>query len=135
MLLSFLAGFATYYAILYLVFLLTGINAIQGTLIAFAVFAFIGAYLARNSRFVHRLGLILGGISAALAIVAIMVVPHIQGCGTSWIVMIAILVGIIVYAITRRFWYRRLFRRDKEGKLPEVPFGKEWIRWLIFFIV
>ena len=134
MLESILAGFAAYYVVLYIVHLLVGMNAINGTLIAFAVMCFIGAYFARSSRFVHRMAMILGGISVALALVAILVVPLLQGSGTGWVVTLAILAGIIVYAVTRRFWYRRLFRRDDEGNLPEVPFGREWVRWLIFFL-
>lgn len=131
MLYSLLAGFLAYHAILFIVGVLVNTAAIEAYLIPFLVFCFIGAYLARSSRFVRRMACWLGGIATTLVFASWVLLPILQGNGSAWVTIIAIFAGIACYIATRRYWHRRYLRRDKDNNRPAPPFGKEWVRWLI----
>lgn len=135
MLYSVLVGISTYYAMIFGVGVLVNSRAIEGTLITFAILAFGGAYLARNSRFVRRLANILGGIATILVLAEMFILPVLQGSGNVWVTIIAVFSGFACYIVTRRYWYRRYLRRDRQsGRRPAPPLGKEWTRWVIAFV-
>lgn len=134
MLYSLLVGVIAYYAILFGVGVLVNAAAIEGTLITFAVICFIGAYLARSSRFVRRMACWLGGISTSLVLARWILLPVLQGTGQIWVTIIGVFAGIACYISTRRYWHRRYLRRDKDNKRPAPPFGREWVRWVIAFV-
>ena len=135
MLYSALIGIAIYYATLFGVGVLVNSRAIEGTLIAFAAICFVGAYLARNSRFVRRLANTLGGIATVLVLAELLLLPVLQGSGNVWVTIIAVFSGFACYIVTRRYWHRRFLRRDRQsGRRPAPPFGKEWTRWVIAFV-
>lgn len=135
MLYSIVVGIITYYAIFLGIGILVSSKAIEGTLIAFAVFCFIGAYFARKSNFVRRMANIIGGIITSLVIAEIIILPILKGSGNTWIIIISIFAAITCYTITRRYWHRRYLRRDRQtGCRPAPPFGKEWARLVIAFV-
>jgi len=135
MLFGILASYACYYAILFLVGVFVNTTAIEGTLIAFATFCFVGAYFARSSRFVSRIANTLGGIATALLLASWILLPILQGSGKVWVTIIAAFTGLFVYILSRRFIHRRWLRRDRSGNRPAPPFGMEWCRWVIAFVL
>lgn len=135
MLYSFLVGIVTYYSILFGIGVLVNSRAIEGNLIAFAVIAFVGAYLARNSRFVRRIANTLGGIATVLVLAEMFLLPVLQGSGNVWVTIISVFAGLACYVRTRSYWHRRYLRRDKQSRCrPAPPLGKEWTRWVIAFV-
>ena len=135
MLYSIVVGIITYYTILFVIGFLISSKAIEGTLIAFAVFCFIGAYFARKSNFVRRMANIIGGLLTSLVVAEMLILPLLNGSGNTWITIISIFAAITCYTITRRYWHRRYLRRDRQtGCRPAPPFGKEWARLVIAFV-
>lgn len=135
MLYSIVVALIIYYTILFGIGVLVNSVAIEGSLIAFAMIAFGGAYLARNSRFVCRLASTLGGIATALVLSEMFLLPVLQGSGNVWVTIIAVFSGFACYIVTRRYWHRRFLRRDRQsGRRPAPPLGKEWTRWVIAFV-
>lgn len=135
MLYSILVGIATYYSILWGIGVLVNSQAIEGTLIAFAVFCFIGGYMARKSRLVRRLANTLGGVTTVLVFAEMFLLPVLQGSGNVWVTIISVLAGSACYVGSRFHWCRRYLRRDRQsGHRPAPPFGKEWARWVIVLV-
>lgn len=135
MLYSALVGIAAYYTTLFGVGVLVNSRAIEGTLIVFAVIAFGGAYLARNSQFIRRLANTLGGIATVLVLAEMFLLPVLQGSGNVWVTIISVFAALACYVRTRSYWHRRYLRRDRQsGDRPAPPFGKEWTRWVIAFV-
>ena len=134
MLYSIVVGILAYYLLLAIIGVLVNTMAIEGTLIAFAAFCFIGAYLARSSRFVRRMALWIGGICTGILISCWCLLPILQGSGNMWVYILSIILGIVCYIASRRYWHRRFLRRDQHGNRPQPPFGREWVRWLLAFI-
>lgn len=136
MIYSVLAGVISCYAILFVVGVLVNTVAIEGSLIAIATICFIGAYFARHSRFVLRLATIIGGIAAGLVLASWFLLPILQGTGKAWITIAAIFTALAVYVGSRGPIHRRLLRRNCEtGVRPAPPLGKEWLRWLLAFVL
>ncbi len=135
MIYSVLVGVTTYYTVLFGIGVMVNSKAIEGSLIAFAVMAFCGAYLARNSRFVRRLATTLGGIATTLLLAEMFVLPVLQGSGHVWVTIIAVIASLLCYVRTRFYWHRRYLRRDRQsGERPAPPLGREWLRWVIAFV-
>jgi len=134
MLYSILAAIGVYYLVLAVVGILVKSLAVEGSLIAFAAICFIGAYLARSSRFVSRMALWMGGISTAILVCLWCLLPILQGSGNMWVYIISIASGIACYVFSRRYWHRRFLRRDENHNLPAPPFQKEWARWVLAFV-
>ena len=132
MLYSIAAGIATYYACLALIGVLVNCQAAEGTLIAFAVVCYVGAFYVRNySRFVYRLAMGLGIAVTVLLIAVYFILPIVTRPAIIWI---AVILGMIVYFITRRFLFRRYIRR-RDGSVPFPPFGIEWTRWVAALVL
>ena len=136
MLYSILVGVVGYYAVLFLIGVLVNSIAIEGTLIAFAAMCFVGAYFARNSRVVSRIANTLGGVAVLLLLGSWFLLPTFQRTGNVWITIIAVFLGVAAYIGSRRVVHRRWLRRDRQsGNRPAPPFGKEWCRWVIAFVL
>ena len=132
MLYSIAAGIATYYACLALIGVLVNCQAAEGTLIAFAVVCYVGAFYVRNySRFMYRLAMGLGIAVTVLLIAVYFILPIVTRPAIIWI---AVILGMIVYFITRRFLFRRYIRR-RDGSVPFPPFGIEWTRWVAALVL
>ena len=132
MLYSIAAGIATYYACLALIGVLLNCQAAEGTIIAFAVVCYVGAFCVRSySNFVHKLAIRLGIITTVLLVVIYFVLPIVTRPAIIWI---AVILGIIVYFTTRRILFRRYIRRS-DGSIPFPPFGIEWMRWIATFVL
>lgn len=132
MLYSIAAGIATYYACLALIGVLVNCQAAEGTLIAFAVVCYVGAFYVRSySTFVHRLAMGLGIVATVLLVAVYFILPIVTRPAIIWI---AVILGMIVYFITRRFLFRRYIRR-RDGSVPFPPFGIEWTRWVAALVL
>lgn len=135
MLYSILAGVLAYHAVLFGIGILVNTIAIEGSLIAFTALCLVGGYFARSSRFVRRLAYGMGGIVATLVLAEMLILPILQGSGNVWVTIIAVFAALACYIATRRYWYRRYMRRDRQSRLrPAPPFGQEWARWVILFV-
>ena len=137
MLYTVLVAFATYYLILFAVGVLVKAIAIEGELIAFAAICFIGAYLVRNySRFVFRLALG-AGIAVTVLLVGIWgLLPILSSSGHTWVLIIAVVTGLVMYFYTRPRIYRHYTRRDPVTRIQVAPpFGREWCRWLFIILM
>lgn len=136
MLYSALVGVASYYAILFFVGVLVNSIAIEGSLIALAAICFCGAYFARQSRFVFRLANTVGGVALALLLASWFLLPILRGTGNVWVTIIAVFAALAAYVGSRRIVHRRWLRRDRRtGERPAPPFGREWCRWVIAFLL
>lgn len=136
MLYSALLGVASYYAIIFMIGVLVNSVVIEGSLIAFAAVCFIGGYFARHSRVVFRLANWLGGIATALVVASWILLPILQGTGKVWVTIIAVFAALAAYIGSRRIVHRRWLRRDRRtGERPAPPFGREWCRWVIAFLL
>ena len=136
MIYSIFAGVAIYYATLFIIGVLVNTVAIEGSLIAIATIAFIGAYFARQSRFVLRLATTIGGIAVGLLVASWFLLPILQGTGKVWVTIIAVFAALAVYVGSRRVVHRRWLRRDcRTGERPAPPFGREWLRWVFAFVL
>lgn len=136
MLYSIFAGVAGYYAILFFVGVLVNSIAIEGSLIALAAVCFIGGYYARRSRFVSHLANTVGGVATGLLLASWFLLPILRGTGNVWVTIIAVLIGVAAYIGSRRVVHRRWLRRDRDsGQRPAPPFGREWCRWVIAFLL
>ena len=132
MLYSIAAGFAAYWAFVALAGVLLNLKAVEATLLFFGIVCFGGAYFARNSRFVRRMCNWIGGICVAIFLVTQFALPLLQG-NQSLVVSIAIIFGLVVYGATRVLTWRHYFGRRGHVR-PVPPFGKEWARWVLFFV-
>ena len=130
MLIGILAGVIFYYLLLSIIGVLVKSLALQGTLVVFAVVCFIGGYLARSSRFVSRMAYWLGGITTAIWVIQVLLLPVLTA---TTVAVICVLFGLAMFVVSRRPIHRRLLRRDRNGNRPAPPFGREWCRWLIAF--
>ena len=136
MLFLLLVSVASYYAVLFLIGVLVNSVAIEGSLVALATICFVGAYFARSSRFVLRLATTVGGVAAALLIASWLLLPILQGIGNVWVTIIAVIAGVAAYIGSRRVVHRRWLRRNRDsGQRPAPPFGREWCRWVIAFLL
>lgn len=132
MLYSIAAGVATYYACLALIGVLVNCQAAGVTLIAFAVVCYVGAFYVRNySSFVYRLAMGLGIVATVLLVAVYFILPIVTRPAIIWI---AVILGLMVYFVTRRFLFRRYIRR-RDGSIPFPPFGIEWTRWIAAFVL
>ena len=131
MLYSTLVGFMTYYAILFVIGVLVNAMAIEGELITLAVVGFIGAFLVRHySRFVYRLAMG-AGIAVSICLIAIWVfLPMLAGSTNQWLILVAVLAGLVMYVSTRA----RIFRYYTRIRTAP-PFGVEWFRWLFIVVM
>lgn len=130
MLYSFGIGVLAYYAMLAAIGFLVNCQAAEESIIAFAVICFVGAYLVRTySRFVFRMAMGLGIAATVLTVGVYFLLPLVTKSGIVWVAVIA---AAIVYAVTRRFWFRRYIRR-RDGSVPFPPFGIEVMRWIAAF--
>ena len=136
MLYSIAASIASYYVLLFCVGVLVNTVAIEGSLIALAVICFVGAYYARHSRFVYRMANTIGTVAVGLLLASWVLLPILQGSKT-WFVIISVFVGVAVYIYSRRIIHRRWLRRDQEtgDYIVTSPFGREWCRWLVAFLL
>jgi len=70
------------------------------------------------------------GVTAVVILLAgYFLLPVVSKTGIVWGAVIA---AAIVYAATRRFWFRR-FVRQRNGFRPLPPFGNEILRWVAAF--
>lgn len=137
MLYSIAVAIAYYYATLFLIGFMVKAIAIEGALIVLAALCFIGACLVRRySKLVFRLALGVGVFATTLGLAQWFILPILAGSGTLWVKLIAISFGIVVYLFSRLIIYIRLFRRNRyTRRRPAPPFGREWCRWLLFFVL
>ena len=137
MLYSLAVGFGSYAIMVFVIGMFASMAPVMGTFLAFGVLCLIGGYLARNSRPVRRMAYGIGGFCIAVFAVSEFLMPALQG-QKSLLIAIATLFGAVVYALTRRFTFRRYVqRRDEHGQVfrPAPPYGREWMRWLFAFVM
>ncbi len=132
MLYSLASGFAAYWGLVALIGVLLNLRAVEATLLLFAIVCFGGAYFARSSRIVRRLANTIGGICVAIFLAIQFALPLLQG-RNALVVLIATVLGVVVYGVTRVLVFRHFFGR--RGHRPAPPFGKEILRWLFAFIL
>ena len=130
MLYSFGIGVLAYYAMLAAIGFLVNCQAVEGSIMTFVVICFVGAYLVRSySQLVFRLAMGLGIAAVVVLLAGYFLLPVVSKTGIVWVAVIA---AAIVYAATRRFWFRRYIRR-RDGSVPFPPFGMEFLRWVAVF--
>jgi len=135
MLYSFLAGLALYYVLTFVIGLVVAFQAIESSFIAFTVIAFLIAYLARNySRTLNRLSMRLGIITLSVLLLTsfLLMIPK------KAILLVAVILGLVIYTITRRRIYRYYNRpnpEEPEGTRVAPPLGREWCRWLCIIMM
>ena len=111
---------------------LTESLAAQGTLVVFAIICFFGGYFARTSRLVSRAAYWLGGILASLLLAQTLLLPLLTEALTT---AASMFLAFFVYVFTRRPIHRRLLRRNAQGQRQAPPMGREWLRWVIAFLL
>jgi len=79
----------------------------------------------------YRLAMGLGIAVTVLLIAVYFILPIVTRPAIIWI---AVILGAIVYVITRRFIFRRFIRR-RDGSVPFPPFGIEWTRWVAALVL
>ena len=132
MLYSIAAGFVAYWGLVALLGVLLNLQTVEVTLLLFGIVCFGGAYFARSSRIVRHICNGIGGICVAIFLVIQFALPVLQG-KKSLVVSVAIIFGLIVYGATRFLTWRHYFGRRGHAR-PVPTFGKEWARWLLFFV-
>ena len=136
MLYSSLAGFATYYIVLFVIGIFVNAMALEGELISLAVVCFIGAYLVhRYSIFVYRLAMGLGTIATVFLVVFWFILPLLAGTTDLWLIILSVVVALGLYLATRRRVFRHYNRVTSNGTRVAPPFGREWCRWLFIFMM
>ena len=136
MLYSALVSIATYYIVWFVLGILTNALAFEGQFITLAVIGFIGAYYVRNySRFVYRMAMVVG-VFATICLVAIWgILPMLANSTNKWLIILAVIAGLVMYFATRLRIYQHYTRRTPAGTLTAPPFGKEWCRWLFIIMM
>lgn len=77
----------------------------------------------------------IGGIAIVLLFATWLLLPVLKRSGKTWVTIVVICVGLSVYIWSRRFVHRRWLRRDQDGNRPAPPFGREWMRWVVAFVL
>ena len=133
MLESLAVGLAAYYGFVAVIGVLVNLRAVEATLLFFAIVCFGGAYFARRVRIVRRAANLVGGICIAIYLVIQFALPIFQG-RKYLVILIATVLALVVYGITRRLTFRHFFGRRGSTR-PAPPWGSELARWLLAFLV
>ena len=137
MLEAIFSGIAVYFIIIGIIGTFLSLTPVMGSFLAFGILCLVGGYFARSSRTVSRMAYWVGGVCLAIFALSEFVLPVFRSQNTL-VVIIAVCCGIAVYALTRRFTFRRFVRRrnsDGEVVVPAPPHGKEWMRWLYALVL
>jgi len=109
--------------------------ALDGSLIAIAVIAIVAAYYARRVRTISVASAAIAGIAIFLLLSGEFILPLLGGNRTA-VIAFSAAIGFIVYLLSRIPIYLRWFRRHRySGERPAPPFGREWCRWVIAFLL
>ena len=135
MLYSILVGILFYHAILAIAGVITSTTVLDIIIIIFEALCFTVAFFAhrKKNKLVFRISMAVG-LSAFILLPALWLLNPVMPARIR-ITFLAIMVGTLVYIVTRSLVFRTYLYKDFGGKKPAPPVKIKWYRRVLAFVL